>query len=98
MLEKIDNIAFSDDDIGFDDIESDIFTVFSDGMGLVTIDFNNIKGAKQLYFSNNLCVVIILFNKGLYKSSFSTYSFGEPVFNQLYVMLINVIAKPFFVW
>ena len=41
MLEKIDNIAFSDDDIGFDDIESDIFTFFSDGMGLFTIDFNN---------------------------------------------------------
>ena len=43
MLEKLDNVIFSNDDINLDDIDSDIVTFFSDNMGLVTIDLNNIN-------------------------------------------------------
>ena len=74
MLEKLNNIVFSNDDI-----DSDIVTFFSDGKGYVAIDLHNIKGATKLYFKNNLCIVIILFNTSLCKSAFSTYSFGKPV-------------------
>ena len=38
------------------------------------------KGAKKLHFVHYLCVVIILFNTGLYKSTFSTDSFWKLVF------------------
>ena len=38
------------------------------------------KGATKLYFTHYSCVVIVLFNTGLYKSVFSTYSFGRQVF------------------
>ena len=38
------------------------------------------KGATKLYFTCYSCVVIILFNKGLYKSAFCTYSFEKLVF------------------
>ena len=37
------------------------------------------KGAMKLYFTDYLCVVIILFNTGLYKSAFFTESFGKLV-------------------
>ena len=37
MLEELDNVIFSNDDINIDDIDSDIVTFFSDDMGLVTI-------------------------------------------------------------
>ena len=40
----------------------------------------NIKVATKLYLAHYSCVVIILFNTGLYKSVFSTYSFGKLVF------------------
>ena len=43
MLENLDNVVFSNDEIDLDDIDSDIVTFFSDGMGLVTIDLNNIS-------------------------------------------------------
>lgn len=79
MLEKLDNIAFSNDDVGFDDIDSDVASFFSDGMGLTATDLHNIKGATKLHFWNNLCIAIILFNTSLYKSAFSAYSFGKPV-------------------
>ena len=36
-------MVFSNDEIDLDDIDSDIVTFFSDGMGLVTIDLNNIS-------------------------------------------------------
>ena len=42
MLEKLE-IFFSSDDIDLDDIESDIFTFFSDGRGRNTLDLNNIN-------------------------------------------------------
>ena len=39
-----------------------------------------IKGAMELYFMHYSCVDIILFITGLYKSAFSTDSFGKLVF------------------
>ena len=42
--------------------------------------FEQLKGAMKLFFMHCLCVVIILFNKDLYKSAFSTYSFKETTF------------------
>ena len=49
MLEKLDNIAFSND-VGFDDIDSGVVSFFSDGMGLTATDLPNIKGATKLHF------------------------------------------------
>ena len=43
MLEKLNNIVFSNNDVDLDDIDSDIDTFFSDNMGLVNIDLNNIN-------------------------------------------------------
>ena len=43
MLKKLDNIVFSTDYIDLKDIESDIVTFLSDGIGLDTIDLNNIN-------------------------------------------------------
>ena len=36
-----------------------------------------LKGATKLYFTHYLCVIIILFNTGLYKYAFFTDSFGK---------------------
>lgn len=41
--------------------------------------YKHFKETAKLYFS---CAVIILFNMGIYKSAFSTYSFGELDFCQ----------------
>ena len=41
---------------------------------------NCFKGATKLYFTHYSCVVIILFHMSLYKSAFSTDSFGKLVF------------------
>ena len=41
---------------------------------------SSVKGATKLYFTHYSCVVIILFNTGLYKSAFSISSFGKLVF------------------
>ena len=38
------------------------------------------KAAMKLYFMHYLCVVIILFNTGLYKSAFSPDTFGKLFF------------------
>ena len=43
MLEKLNNVVFSNDDIDLDDIDSDIVNFFSESMGLVTIDLHDIK-------------------------------------------------------
>ena len=43
MLEKRDNVVFSNYDIDPDDVSSDIPTFFSDSMGHNTIDLNNIN-------------------------------------------------------
>ena len=43
MLEKLGNVVLSNGDIDLDDIDCDTVTFFSDGIGLVTIEFNNIN-------------------------------------------------------
>ena len=43
MLKKYDNVIFSNDDIDIDDIDSDIVTFFSGGMGYVTAGLNNFE-------------------------------------------------------
>ena len=45
-----------------------------------SFSFVVLKGATELYFTHYSCVVIILFNSGLYKSAFFTDSFGKLVF------------------
>ena len=53
------------------------------------IIINLLKGTAKLSFIYYSCVVIILFNAGLYKSAFSTYSlilFGKLGFLLLYVL------------
>ena len=42
--------------------------------------FSSMKEAAKLYFTQYSRAVIILFNTGLYKSSFSNDSFGKLVF------------------
>ena len=41
MLKIHDNVVFSNDDVGFDYIGSDIVTLFSDDMNINVIDLNN---------------------------------------------------------
>ena len=43
MLEKLDNVAFANNDIDLDDRDFDTVTFFSDSMDLSTIDLNNIN-------------------------------------------------------
>ena len=43
VLEKLDNVVFSNDDIFFVDVDSDVVTFFNDDMGRNTINFNNIN-------------------------------------------------------
>ena len=50
----------------------------------------NIKGATKLYFMYYSCVVIILFSTGLYKSAFSTCSFGKTRFSSFCVLVFRV--------
>ena len=49
-----------------------------------------VKGATKLYFMYYLCVIIILFSMGLYKSAFSTYSFGKTRFSSFCVLVFRV--------
>ena len=46
MLEKLDNVLFFDDDIDFDDLDSDIVTFLMDIMGLLTV---GIRGGINTY-------------------------------------------------
>ena len=48
------------------------------------------KGAMKLYFMYYSRVVIILFSTGLYKSAFSTYSFGKTRFSSFCVLVFRV--------
>ena len=43
MLEQFDDIAFSNDDMDLDSKDTNIVIFFSDGVGLDTIDLNNIN-------------------------------------------------------
>ena len=49
-----------------------------------------VNGATKLYFIHYLRVVIILFSTGLYKSTFSTYSFGKTRFLSFCVLVFGV--------
>ena len=49
-----------------------------------------LKGATKLYFMYYSPVVIILFSTGLYKSVFSTYSFGKTSFSNFCVLIFRV--------
>ena len=51
------------------------------------------KGAMKLYFMYYSRVVIILFSTGLYKSAFSTYSFGKTRFSSFCVLVFRVSAS-----
>ena len=57
-------------------------------------DFNypNIKGAMKSYFTQYSCVVIVLFNTALCRSTFSTVSFTNLVF-RLSVLSLNQDIK-----
>ena len=48
------------------------------------------KGATKLHFTDYSRVVIILFSTGLYKSAFSTYSFGKTRFSSFCVLVFRV--------
>ena len=43
IIEILNNVVFSNNDIGFDYIDSDIVTFFSDDMEIYTIDLSNIN-------------------------------------------------------
>ena len=49
-----------------------------------------LKGAAKLYFMYYSCVVIILFNMGLYKSAFSTYYFVRTRFSSFCVLVFRI--------
>ena len=57
-------------------------------------DFNKVTmkltGATKLYFIFYSRVVIILPSTGLYKSAFSTYSFGKTRFSSFCVLVFRV--------
>ena len=58
-----------------------IFIKYIEILGKVRIIIKKkLKGTKKLYSAHYLCVAIILFNAGLYKSTFSTDSFWKLVF------------------
>ena len=48
------------------------------------------KGAAKLYFMYYSCVVIILFNMGLYKSAFPTYYFVKTRFSSFCVLVFRI--------
>ena len=43
MFKKFNNVVLSNDDIQLDDIDSDLVIFFSDDIGLITTDLNNIN-------------------------------------------------------
>ena len=43
MIEKLNNAVFSNDDIIFGEIDSDIFKFFSNDVGLNNIKLNNVN-------------------------------------------------------
>ena len=45
-----------------------------------TLNYTELKGATKSYFTHYSCVVIVLFNTALCRSSFSTVSFIKLVF------------------
>ena len=58
ILEKINNLLFSNDDVDLGDIDSDIVTFFSHDMGLVTTDLNNINHDSKNFDENDRETII----------------------------------------
>ena len=54
------------------------------------VSYLSAKGATKLYFMCYSRVVIILFNTGLYRSGFSTYSFDKIRFSSSCVLIFHV--------
>ena len=53
---------------------------------------NSVKGATKSYFMHYSCVVIILFNTGLYKSTFFTCYFGKLVFRLPVIFMLSACS------
>ena len=53
-----------------------------------------VKGAAKLYFIYYLCVVIILFSTGLFKSVFSTFSFEKLGFS-VFLCFLSLLGFEF---
>ena len=51
------------------------------------------KGVTKLYLTHCSCVAIILFNRGLYKSLFSTYPFGKLVFCLFAIFVFSACSE-----
>ena len=60
MLEKLCNVALSNYDIKLDDIDPDTAAFFSDGMGIVTIDLNNIDFDNDNFGEDHPINIILL--------------------------------------
>ena len=56
------------------------------------------KGATELYFMHYSRVVIILLSTGLYKSAFSTYSFGKARFSSFSILVFHVPISLVFIF
>ena len=53
-------------------------------------NFFELKGTAKSYFMYYSRAVIILFNTGLQKYAFPTYSFGKARFSSFYVLVFHV--------
>ena len=60
MLEKVDEVIFSVDDIDLDDIDSDTTIFFKDGIGLVTIHLNNINYVSDSFDEDDPKLLLVL--------------------------------------
>ena len=60
MLEKLCNVALSNYDIKLDDIDPDTAAFFSNGMGIVTIDLNNIDFDNDNFDEDHPINIILL--------------------------------------
>ena len=60
MLKKYDNVVFSNDDIDIDDIDSDIVTFFSGGMGYVTAGLNNFELNDNDFGKDNTANIVLV--------------------------------------
>ena len=52
------------------------------------VKFHFLKGATKSNFTHYSCVVIVLFNTSLYRSAFSTVSFGKLFFKSFCVFCV----------
>ena len=59
-LWKLDDVAFSNDDIDLSDIDSDIVKFFCDDMGLNVIDFNSIHVNVDDFDGNDPLTIVLV--------------------------------------